>query len=89
MPAPTTSKPSRSLTAIIGDEGIVVVGVDPAYLHRVHLATGPPSWPWGAPPLPQRRAAPNCSSTASMQRARSTPTSSSVSVRSGAQKRKR
>ena len=54
---------------------VVVRRIDEAHLHRTTLPRRSAA---------QRRTAPNSSATASMQRARSPPTSSSVSVRSSA-----
>ena len=64
-------------------QALVVAGIELPHLHRLTLPRGRPA------AAAQRRTAPNSFSTASMQRARRAPTSSSVSVRSGAQKRRR
>ena len=61
---------------------LLVGRLDPADLHGSHHATATRGGP-------QRRVAPNVFSTASMHCMRSAPTSSSVSVRTGEQKRKR
>ena len=79
-----TSSPVVTAAPAGTRRGFVVVGVDPTYLH---LSTLPRDRPAGrGAPLPclsagRPRTAPR---PLSMQRARSAPTSSSVSVRSGA-----